>query len=555
MSTRHLKYCIGTLTALALLAAVILLTGVFQMLPGSGLEDALAATAPQVVSVSPANNAMNVPIAQTFKVTFDQDMDPATFSATTLYIYVESGFPMPGTVTYDAATRTATLVPLGKLTAGSTYFVSLTANVKSTAGLSVEGTPITWYFRTVAAIPPRALSKSPVDGSVNCPLSQVVTITFDSEMDPANLNKYSFYFAKRGGPVLPATITYDAVNYTAVLTPNQPLEEASIYDVTLMGTATGINGMFVYGAPIVWSFTTVLAQPPAVVAKTPADNAQDQALDVAATITFDSDVNKATITSNSFYMQKVGGDRVDTVLTANERVATLTPRYDLEPETTYQVTLTSDVKNAKGAGVTGAPITWTFKTKKASSPFSDVSTTHKYFTAIYQLSKRGVISGFSDGTFRPSASVTRQQFAKTIVKALGLTVTGSEDCPFGDVVDQAGTDPFYPSKYVAVGAAHGIIQGKTAKLFAPDANVTRFQAITMVVRGIDDIDRGLLHTPDTAYHSTWNPSLSATHGENARLAEFNGLLDGLPLAQLDPLGSMTRGEIAQLMWNLIKFLE
>ena len=419
----------------------------------------------------------------------------------------------------------------------------------------MQNAPQTWYFRTLPAIAPRVVAKSPADGSVNCPLSQVMTITFDSQMDPAKVSPLSFYFAKRGGPVLPGTVTYDPATLTATLTPNQPLDEASTYDVSLIGTATGVNGMFVYGAPIVWSFTTILAQPLVVTTKTPADGAQEQALDVTASVTFDSDVNKATITPDSFFIQKVGGERVDALLTANERGVTLTPKEELEPETTYQVTLTADVKNPKGLSVTGAPITWTFKTKKASSPFSDVSTTHPYFTAIYKLSKHGVIGGFTDGTFRAGSAVMRQQYAKMLVKALGLTVTGAEVCPFGDVVNQSGTDPFYPSKYVAVCAAHGIIQGKTAKLFAPYDDVTRFQAITMVVRGVDDIDRGLLRTPDATYQSTWNPVLSTAHGENARLAEFNGLLEGLPLAQLDPLGAMTRGEIAQLMWNLMRLLD
>ena len=555
MSGCYLKRWMRIFAVAASFVAALLLTGLCQSLPGLGPDAVFAATAPQVVSVSPANGALDRPIAQTFSVTFDQDMDAATLNDDTLFIQVASGFPLDGTVNYDAATRTATLIPLNKLTAGSTYFVTLTVNVKSTAGLSVQGTPRTWYFRTVPAIAPRVLGTTPLNGSVNCPLTQLISISFDSDMDPARLTPFSFYYSKRGGPVLPATISYDVVTRTATLAPTQKLEEATTYDVTLIGTAAGMNGMFVWGAPIVWSFTTVLAQPPAVASKSPADGAQDQPLDVTASITFDSDVNPATITSASFFLQKVGGDRVEAVLTANERGATLTPKDELEPLTSYQVTLTADVKNAKGASVTGAPVTWTFKTKKATSPFKDVSITHTYFTAIYQLSKRGVIGGFSDGTFQPGAVVTRQQFAKMICKALGLTVTGAEVCPFGDVADQSGTDPFYPSKYVAVCAAHGIVQGKTAKLFAPYDNVTRYQAITMVVRGLDDIDRGLLKTPDPSYASTWDPALSATHGANARLAEFNGLLEGLPLAQLNPAGPMTRGEIAQLMWNLVKLVE
>ncbi|OFW60302.1 MAG: hypothetical protein A2133_10085 [Actinobacteria bacterium RBG_16_64_13] len=556
MSGRNMKRWIGLFAAIAIITAFVLLTGVFQVLPGSGAETAAGAvSAPQVVSTDPVDNQPDCPIFQTFKVTFDQDMDPATLTGTTLYIYVASGFPLPATVTYDVATKTATLVPLAKLTAGSTYFVRLSVNVKSSAGLSVQGAPLTWYFHTLPAIPPRVLGKSPVDGAVNCPVSQVISITFDSQMDGTKFTPFSFYFAKRGGPVLPATITYDAPTMTAILKPVQILDEASTYDVTLIGTATGINGMFVYGAPITWSFNTVLVQPPSVITKTPADGAQDQPLDIVSMITFDRDMNKSTITADSFYLQKVGGARVDTIMTANERGATLTPKIDLDPSTTYQVTLTADAKSVKGESVIGAPITWTFKTKAITSPYSDVSTSYRYFAAIYQLEKRGIISGFSNGTFRPSSLVTRQQFAKMIIKALGVPVSGSEVCPFTDVVDQVGTDPLYPSKYVAVGAIRGIIQGKTATLFAPNDNVTRYQAITMVIRAIDNIDRGLLKTPHPGYQATWDPSLSATHGQNARLAEFNGLLAELPLSQLNPAGAMTRGEVAQLLWNLVKFLQ
>ena len=82
-----------------------------------------------------------------------------------------------------------------------------------------------------------------------------------------------------------------------------------------------------------------------------------------------------------------------------------------------------------------------------------------YETAIYDLAERGIIAGREDGTFGPSDTVSRQQFAKMIVKALGFTVTGTEVCPFGDVAGQIGTDPFYPAKYVAVCAARGITTG------------------------------------------------------------------------------------------------
>ena len=52
------------------------------------------------------------------------------------------------------------------------------------------------------------------------------------------------------------------------------------------------------------------------------------------------------------------------------------------------------------------------------------------------------------------------------------------------------------------------------------------------------------------YLSTWDPSDSPDHGQNARLAEFNGLLSGLPLLSLSPFAPMPRGEVAEILANV-----
>ena len=82
-------------------------------------------------------------------------------------------------------------------------------------------------------------------------------------------------------------------------------------------------------------------------------------------------------------------------------------------------------------------------------------------------------------------------------------MTGAEVCPFTDVVAQTGTDPFYPSKYVAVCAAHGITTGKTPTTFAPYDNITRQQLITMVVRAADAVD------PAGRVHARTSPPASS----------------------------------------------
>ena len=93
-------------------------------------------------------------------------------------------------------------------------------------------------------------------------------------------------------------------------------------------------------------------------------------------------------------------------------------------------------------------------------------------------------------------------------------------CPFADVPTQMGADPFYPSKYVAVCASHGITTGKTATTFAPGDNITRQQLVTMVVRAA-----GLSAPPARLHaHLLASQFLLDEHYANACKADHAGLL-------------------------------
>ena len=181
--------------------------------------------------------------------------------------------------------------------------------------------------------------------------------------------------------------------------------------------------------------------------------------------------------------------------------------------------------------------------------FQDVPPGSSYYGAIENLAALGIINGMGDGSFDSDAPVSRQQFAKMIVKTLELTVTGNEACPFIDVQRGLDTnDPLYPDKYVAVCAAHGITVGRTSGTFAPYASITRQQLMTMVARAA-----GLAQPP-----AGWQPGFTRTqfsleeHFANARMAAYAGLLAGLPGIgpSYDFTAPATRGECAQLLWAL-----
>jgi hypothetical protein len=208
------------------------------------------------------------------------------------------------------------------------------------------------------------------------------------------------------------------------------------------------------------------------------------------------------------------------------------------------------VQDRYGHGDGSDYTTYTGTLDLAAPSFSDAPTTHPYYEAISDIADLGIINGYPGGTFKPDKPVTRQQFAKMIVLTGDYPVSESDICAFTDVLKGDATT-CYPDNFVSVCAAHGITTGKTATVFDPNSSISRYQAITMVVRAADDLLPGLLVAPPAGWKATGAWGNDDIHGPNAARAEYNGLLDGLNLAVLDPNGGMTRGQVAQVLDNLL----
>lgn len=88
------------------------------------------------------------------------------------------------------------------------------------------------------------------------------------------------------------------------------------------------------------------------------------------------------------------------------------------------------------------------------------------------------------------------------------------------------------------------------------APISRAQLVTMVVRGIesrkvDSIVQPPVMQPYPGTVGDFDPG----HAPFMRLAEYNGLLDGLVGFDRgwDPWLLATRGEVAQILWNVLCF--
>jgi hypothetical protein len=176
--------------------------------------------------------------------------------------------------------------------------------------------------------------------------------------------------------------------------------------------------------------------------------------------------------------------------------------------------------------------TFTLLISTAHAGFSDISGSTPYAGSIEELRVQGIVSGYADGTFRPTRTINRAEFTKIIVGTLVsqelMETCPTEDIPFPDVPSDAWFAP-----YVCVGWKHSLIRGYPDGTFAPSKNINFAEAAKIVAgRGMD------------------NDNWEANRGEAPwyqlyfeKLIELNAL----PASYRSPSQLITRGEMAEMI--------
>lgn len=109
--------------------------------------------------------------------------------------------------------------------------------------------------------------------------------------------------------------------------------------------------------------------------------------------------------------------------------------------------------------------------------FPDVDESASYASAVNTLAALGVINGDENGKFNPDNTVTRAEFTKMVVEALGEgdSATALTTSQFADAAGH------WAVGYIAQGVAKGFINGYDETTFGPDDTVTYAQAVKMLV--------------------------------------------------------------------------
>ena len=112
--------------------------------------------------------------------------------------------------------------------------------------------------------------------------------------------------------------------------------------------------------------------------------------------------------------------------------------------------------------------------------FSDLQESDAFYDEVQTLAAFGIVSGDAAGTLRPYAPLSRAEFAKLAVGLLDKIDEAKAKTGASRFSDVASTHWALP--YVNFVAEQGIIVGYPDGTFAPDAEITYAQAITVVLR-------------------------------------------------------------------------
>src|SRR5215207_2936638 len=435
--------------------------GSIEVAPGGSTGD--DTTAPTVTSVAPTDGATAAEATTNVTATFSEDMNASTITGTTFTLAKQgttsTTTPVSATVSYDSATKKATLNPDTNLDPGATYTATVkggTGGVKDTWGNALA-TDKTWSFTTAAAgTPVEGLKGEYYDNKdfTNLKLTRTdPTIDFnwgmgspDPLIGPDNFSvrwsgqikaerteTYTFYATTNDGVRLwinGQQLINGWSDGAKTKTGTIALQAGQWYPIT-MEHYEGLNmasAKLEYSSPstprqvVPSSKLSPTASPdstaPTVSNVAPQDGATGVTVSANTEATFSEAMNATTINATTFTLTEQGSTTpIDATVSYDTQAkkATLDPSANLKAATTYTATVkggTNGVKDLAGNALATDKV-WSFTTAAGGTPVEGLKGEYydnKDFTNL-KLTRTDPTIDFNWGTGSPDPLIGPDNFS------------------------------------------------------------------------------------------------------------------------------------------------
>ena len=136
---------------------------------------------------------------------------------------------------------------------------------------------------------------------------------------------------------------------------------------------------------------------------------------------------------------------------------------------------------------------------KTTSSFSDIKDGAWCCRAVSTLTNMGIIKGYTDGTFRPNADITRAELATIIARFAKLDVNTKT---FSDI------NGHWAQKSIELAAGNGWINGYTDGTFRPNKSIIRAETFAMINRVLDRQTENVSDLLPTSDMNMWSDNLN-----------------------------------------------
>lgn len=162
---------------------------------------------------------------------------------------------------------------------------------------------------------------------------------------------------------------------------------------------------------------------------------------------------------------------------------------------------------------------------------------------IISMATSNIISGFSDGSFKPDNKITRAEFAKILSGILKLDYASGDK--FTDVTQDKWFAPFVYSV-----ADYGLINGVSDTSFAPNSNITREDATVILHRLL--LKKGVEFEASAEFTDSAEIS---DYAKNAVLSLANGEIIKGADGRFNPKSNLTRAEAVTLLSRIYGYIK
>ena len=375
--------------------------------------------APTVTTRTPTSGATNVAAGADVVATFSEPVQAVTDAMFTLKA---GSATVTAPVSFDAATRTATLNPAADLTPGTVYTAALTDAVKDVAGNALA--PLSWTFTTASAADttaPTVTAQSPAANATGVATNANITATFSEAVQGHSTSTFTL---RTGTTTVPAAVTYNAAGRVLTLDPSADLAASTAYTAELTSAVTDVAGNAL--APVTWTFTTAAAAPtdttaPTVTGRTPVNTTGVPVAD-NVTATFSEavqGVGSSTFTLKPGTSSSASSVSAQVTYDAASRTVTLNPTSNLAANTQYTARLTGGTSAIRdAANIPLANVTWTFTTAAPADTTRPTVTSRNPSSGASSVSRTGNLTvTFSEAVNNVTPT--------TVVLRTGTSTSGS----------------------------------------------------------------------------------------------------------------------------------